>query len=60
MPERMVRCLGIQRLIEKYKQEFELPENLNYYSKQDYLDARKQYVAFRLKIGQSAAMAAPH
>ncbi len=42
---------GIEQLVQKYKQEFRIPENLNYYAVEDYRTAEKQYVRFYLKNG---------
>jgi len=42
---------GIARLMEKFKEEFRRPENLRYYTRDDYNDAEKRYVAYRLKNG---------
>ena len=42
---------GIQRLIEKYKKEFRIPENLEYYSREDYSRVEKRYVSYCLKNG---------
>lgn len=39
---------GLELLIFKYKEEFRKPENLNYYSKQDFIKAERRYLAFRL------------
>lgn len=42
---------SIQRLVDKYKAEFQRPENIKHYSEQDYAAAQKQYVSYRLKSG---------
>ena len=33
--------------INRYLKEFEIPENINHYSKQDYYTARRKYVKWR-------------
>jgi hypothetical protein len=40
---------GIQKLLEKYRRTFRIPENLNYYSEADYRIAEKKYLKFVLK-----------
>ena len=42
---------GIKQLVQKYKQEFRIPENLNHYAVEDYRAAEKQFVRFCLKNG---------
>lgn len=42
---------GLQRLVQKYKEEFKQPENTQYYSEEDYAAAQKRYVSFRLNHG---------
>ena len=39
---------GIQRLVEKYRQEFRRPENLDFYSVRAYKEAERKYVKFCL------------
>jgi hypothetical protein len=42
---------GIRQLVQKYKQDFRIPENLNHYADEDYRAAEKQFVRFCLKNG---------
>jgi hypothetical protein len=42
---------GIRQLVQKYKQDFRIPENLNHYADEDYHAAEKQFVRFCLKNG---------
>lgn len=42
---------GIQRLVRIIKEEFKQPENTRYYSDQDYAEAERKYVRFRLNNG---------
>ncbi|MGA9535781.1 MAG: hypothetical protein WBR24_07715 [Desulfobacterales bacterium] len=42
---------GIKQLVQKYKREFRIPENLNHYAVEDYRAAEKQFVRFCLKNG---------
>jgi len=44
---------GIQRLVEKYKQDFRISENLEYYAIEDFARAERGYVQFCLKNGGS-------
>jgi hypothetical protein len=42
---------GIRKLIKKYILEFRIPENLGHYSPEDYAEAEKRFVKYRLKEG---------
>ena len=42
---------GIEQLIRKYRQALRLPENVKYYSLEDYQAAEKQFVKFCLENG---------
>ncbi len=39
---------GIKSLVKKYRSIFEIPENLNHYSKEDYKIAEKRFIRFAL------------
>jgi len=43
---------GIELLIQKYRKEFEIPENLDYYSAEDYSAAQKKYLKWCLLEGR--------
>jgi len=45
------RTTAIKSLIRKYKNQFNIPENLNYYSEMDYQKAEKRYVKYCLQKG---------
>jgi hypothetical protein len=45
---------GIKQLVEKYRQEFRIPENVKYYTHADYRNAEKQFIKFCLKNGPAA------
>ncbi len=45
------KTAGIKLLIKEYKKQFNIPENLNYYSKKDYQEAEKRHVKFCLHNG---------
>jgi hypothetical protein len=42
---------GAKLLVNKYKNNFRIPENINYYSKADYERAEKKYLRFCLNTG---------
>ena len=39
---------GIRSLIRKYRKEFRLPENMKFYSENDFAEAEKKYIKFCL------------
>ena len=44
---------GIKLLINECRRKFRIPENINYYSENDYKQAEKKFVKFCLKDGGS-------
>jgi hypothetical protein len=44
---------GIKHLVEKYRQDFRIPENLNHYTFEDYRIAEKRFIKFCLKNGRA-------
>jgi len=40
---------GIQCLLSKYRKMFQIPENLNHYSKKDYKIAERKFLKYTLK-----------
>lgn len=42
---------GIELLIQRFREEFRIPENLNYYSQEDYQNAEKKFIRFCLDTG---------
>ena len=42
---------GIDLIVDKYRQQFRVPENLNHYSDNDLHDAVRQYLRFCLTNG---------
>ncbi len=42
---------GMDRLVEKYRRQFRIPENLNYYSERDFHHAEREYLRFCLTRG---------
>ncbi len=46
-----LKASGMDRLVEKYRRQFRIPENLNYYSEGDYHQAERQYLHFCLRRG---------
>jgi hypothetical protein len=43
---------GIKALLARYRKQFRVKENLNYYSKEDYQKAEKKYLKYRLTNGR--------
>lgn len=41
--------IGIKRLIQKFRAEFETEENINYYSFEDFVKAKRKYLKFMLE-----------
>jgi hypothetical protein len=39
---------GMDRLVEKYRRQFRIPENLNHYSEADYQQAEREYLRYCL------------
>ena len=44
---------GIKLLVEKYRKEFRVAENLNHYSKENYKIAERKFLKFALSIGDA-------
>lgn len=42
---------GMDRLVEKYRRQFRIPENLDYYTESDYQRAERDYLRFCLTSG---------
>jgi len=42
---------GVQLLLKKYRTLFQIPENLNYYSRADFKIAEKKFLKFALMEG---------
>lgn len=42
---------GIDRLVEKYRRQFRIPENLNHYTEADFQQAEREYLRFCLMRG---------
>ena len=40
--------LGMDRLIRRYRHQFEIEENLNYYSYTDFIRAQRKYIKYLL------------
>jgi hypothetical protein len=43
---------GIEQLVDRYRAIFHVPENLKYYSKDDYLAAEKKFIKYALMEGK--------
>ena len=44
---------GILLLVKKYRDIFQIPENLNHYSRKDYKIAEKKFLKFALSEGKT-------
>ena len=42
---------GMERLVARYKSAFRIPENLNFYSKEDFKRAERKYIKMTLGLG---------
>lgn len=42
---------GMDRLVEKYRRQFRIPENLNHYAEADFHQAEREYLRFCLSRG---------
>jgi len=43
---------GIEQLVKTYRKSFQIPENKNHYSENDYKIAERKYLKFALESGQ--------
>ena len=53
MKKELVKTVGIQLLVKKYRNMFQIPENLDYYSKTDYRIAEKKFLKYALMEGKA-------
>ena len=44
---------GIELMIEKYKEQFRIPENLNHYSEADIRNAERKFLKWAIGCGES-------
>ena len=51
MDKKSRQTTGAKLLVKRYRETFRIPENLNYYSKEDYQRAEKKYLKFCLTTG---------
>ena len=42
---------GIKKLVNSYKRAFRIPENLNFYSEEDYKKAERKFVKIAIRVG---------
>ncbi|MBC2734610.1 MAG: hypothetical protein HF981_09655 [Desulfobacteraceae bacterium] len=42
---------GLDRIVDRYRQQFRIPENLDHYSDNDLHEAERQYLRFCLNTG---------
>lgn len=50
---------GIQRIIERYKTRFRVPENLNFYSREDLVAAERKFLKYAIMNGGFKSIAPP-
>jgi hypothetical protein len=43
---------GVTRLLNEYKKIFRIPENLNFYSEEDYQQAERKFLKYALYTGR--------
>jgi len=51
MKTNMHDTAGIQRIVNRYKAIFRIPENLNFYSREDLLTAERKFLKFAIMNG---------
>jgi hypothetical protein len=44
---------GIDLIVKKYRKKFQIPENINHYSEEDYKSAERKYLKYILKHGST-------
>jgi hypothetical protein len=52
MQNKFTKNAGLKMLLKKYQKLFRIPENLNFYSEEDYQVAEKKFVKFALLEGK--------
>jgi hypothetical protein len=48
--------IGIQRIVVRYKTRFRVPENLNFYSKEDLVAAERKFLKYAIMNGGFRSM----
>jgi len=51
MKESMNDTAGIQRILKRYKTRFRVPENLNFYSREDLIAAERKFLKYAIMNG---------
>jgi len=51
---------GIEKLVENYKKTFRIPENLNFYSNEDFKKAERKFVKIAIRSGTDDFSHADH
>jgi hypothetical protein len=51
MKQHMNDTVGIQRIVKRYKTHFRVPENLNFYSREDLIAAERKFLKFAIMNG---------
>ena len=47
---------GLKLLVQKHRKEFQIPENLNFYSEKNYKIAERKYLKYALGMGESKGL----
>ena len=58
MKKTMNDAAGIQRIIKTYKARFRIPENLNFYSREDLIAAERKFLKYAIMNGGVVSTAA--
>jgi len=56
MKKNMNDTIGIQRIVKRYKLYFRVPENLNFYSKEDLIVAERKFLKYAIMNGGFESM----
>ena len=57
MKESMNDTVGIQRILKRYKTRFRVPENLNFYSREDLIAAERKFLKYAIMNGGGVSTA---
>jgi hypothetical protein len=52
MKKEYTKNAGFELLLKKYKKIFQIPENINYYSEEDYQKAKRKFLKYVLVKGK--------
>jgi hypothetical protein len=52
MKKKYTKNTGLELLLKRYKKVFQIPENINYYSVEDYQKAKRKFLKYALVKGK--------